>query len=251
MKKLLITAGITLGLVLAVSAYAATTSALFGGAYLNENGVVLVSNVSNNPGVTDDDYSGVDFDVHMLFDDLVYLATDYNVTDDDCGGGSPRFQLNVDTTGDGNSNGNVFVYIGPSPSYVDCAPDWQSTGNLVINPSPIFDTSQLGGSFYNTHAQALALLTGHNIVGVQLVSDSGWHAGAASGDGEQTVWVNNVIINEESFAFAPPTRLSQCLREGWQNFNGNAFRNQGNCMSYVVHQIVQDKLDRAHDRLPF
>ncbi len=37
-----------------------------------------------------------------------------------CGGGSPRYQLAIDTDGDGVSNGNAFGYAGPPPSFTGC-----------------------------------------------------------------------------------------------------------------------------------
>lgn len=40
-----------------------------------------------------------------------------------CGGGSPRYQLAIDTDGDGMSNGNAFGYVGPFPSFTGCPDD--------------------------------------------------------------------------------------------------------------------------------
>jgi hypothetical protein len=44
------------------------------------------------------------------FASLTQLATKFNVTDDDCAAGSPRFQLNIDGK-------NVFVHLGPSATF--------------------------------------------------------------------------------------------------------------------------------------
>ena len=58
------------------------------------------------------------------FPSLTQLATKFNVTDDHCGGGSPRFQINFGSQ-------NVFVYLGPSPTFTGCTPNTLvDSGNL-------------------------------------------------------------------------------------------------------------------------
>jgi hypothetical protein len=48
------------------------------------------------------------------FQDIDTLSADFRPGDgDSCGAGSPRFQLNVDTDGDGEDDGITFVYFGP------------------------------------------------------------------------------------------------------------------------------------------
>src|SRR5687768_13340501 len=87
---------------------------------------------------SDPGFGGIDFAVSsgMTFADLTKLSTDYNVTDDDCAGGSPRFQVNVDN-GAGDT-GNIFVYLGPPPSYTGCVPNtWTSSGDLLEGANPI------------------------------------------------------------------------------------------------------------------
>src|SRR6267378_2350846 len=71
----------------------------------------------------------------MKFDDLYYFGTDFRVVTPmgfGCGGGSPRFQLNIDTDGNGTFDGNVFVYIGMPPGFILCDTvppgNWQTTG---------------------------------------------------------------------------------------------------------------------------
>jgi hypothetical protein len=186
MRRWIIAAVATLaGLALAGPA-AGATGTLFGGATLNPDGsVTLVSDLSDEP--TENDFSGINFGVNVPFQALTTLSTQYNVTDDDCRGGSPRFQLNVE-------GANVFVYLGPSPSFTGCAQNtWLGSGNLVGNDDACrWDTSQLAaGTQCNTYSGALALLSGKTITGIQLVVDSGW----AFEDREQTVIVRNVRIN--------------------------------------------------------
>ena len=95
---------------------------------------------------------------------LTFLATDYQMTAGDCGAGSPRFAIGL------SSGKNIFVYVGPAPNYTACAPGWQSTGNLLVGS---VDTSQIGGTFYDTWANALVLAGGSTVDYIDLVVDSG------------------------------------------------------------------------------
>ena len=96
----------------ALPAYGAST--LFGNASETSEYIILVSQNSADPDV---------FSAGVLFDDLngntvsslTALGTDYNVTDDDCAGGSPRFQIRVDMNGDGlntSADKNIFICRG-------------------------------------------------------------------------------------------------------------------------------------------
>jgi hypothetical protein len=138
----------------------------------------------------------------MKFDDIYYFGTDYRVQMNNCGGGSPRFQLNVDTTGDGTVVRNVFVYLGPFPAFTLCDTvppgNWQTTGNLVDATDARYDTSQIGGTFYDTYAGTRARLDtvypNHKIPGIQLVVDGGWFF-PLTGD-TQVIDVDKVIVNQ-------------------------------------------------------
>jgi hypothetical protein len=134
---------------------------------------------------------------YLKFQDINQLSTDYNVTNTDCGGGSPRFSIelpNVEGTlcsipGDSCS---IFVYIGPYPNFTDCAAGWQTTGNLIGNADLRFDTSQLtGGTFYDSYSNALALAGPVKVLGIDLVVDGGW----TNPGGGQDILVNNVMVN--------------------------------------------------------
>jgi hypothetical protein len=129
----------------------------------------------------------------LTFSGISSLSTQFNVTDDDCGGGSPRFQINV-------GGKNVFVYLGPSPSFTGCTPNtWLSSGNLVgTSDACRVDTSQLSpGTQCSTWAAAVALLGSQTVTGIQLTVDSGWLP--AFTDKEQTILVRNVTINGKTF----------------------------------------------------
>ena len=174
-------------------------------------------------------YSGIDFSIPAgtTFGSLTNLQTDYEVTAGDCGGGSPRFQINID----GN---NVFVYLGPLPNFTGCTPNvWQTTENFIGSSDKVFDTSQfVGGSQYSTYASALALLGSHTVTGIQLVVDGGW---AVAGN-TQTILIDNTTVGGNTYTYEPLTKAN-CLNGGWQNLtdaNGNSFKNQGDCVSYFA-----------------
>ena len=230
------TLALTLGAVTiaAVSAIAAVGSgySLFGRAtyvmpgHLSNRAVQLTS----DSYVTDPTnfWSGVDFGVAagMKFSDIATLATDYNFTHNSCGGGSPRFQINVTTPTGGSANINV--YIGPT----GCAAGWTSSGNLVTSPTSVVDTTGTGISyFYGTFANAQTLYGSYPVTGIQLVADGGW----AFADGIQTVLVDNVVINGNIYTFEPDSK-DDCKNGGWQNFTSapGPFKNQGQCVSYFA-----------------
>ena len=220
---------------------AATNFDLFGDAMLfspgnNSNTAAqLRSNVA--PGQTS---GGVDFAIPagMVLNQLTNLSTDYMFTQASCGGGSPRFQINVDGK-------NIQVYLGPFPNYTLCAQNiWTSSGNLVTAAS-VVDTSQLpGGAFYDTWTNALAKYGTHTVTGIQLVTDSSWFFGAT-----QTVVVDNVMINATTFTFESEGQggggggggghnkdKEKCKKGGWKDFTSSPgpFRNQGDCVSFFA-----------------
>ena len=217
-------AGVALAVVFGASGVlAAGGYTLFGDATLtaghdSPTGVQLRSSTSVAPG-----YGGIDFSVPagMTFSQLQNLGTDFNFTAASCGGGAPRFQVNVDGV-------NAFVYVGPPPGYVGCPGNvWASTGNLAT-PASLVDTSQLaGGTFYDTFASA-DLKYGNDVVtGIQLVTDAAWLFGT------QTVVVDNVMINNATYTFES---AQGCKDSGWQQFTSapGPFKNQGDCVSYFA-----------------
>lgn len=234
MKKLKVLLGsmaASLGLMLAPAlASAANGYSLFGEASKvspgNASSKAIKTVSDNDPG-----YGGIDFDVTagLTFADLQTLGTDFNVTDDNCGGGSPRFQVNVDT---GSGIKNIFVYLGPAPGYNTCPSNtWVTSGDLLEGVNPI-DTSQLpGGTFYDPYSVALAKYSSYPVVGIQLVTDAGW----SQTDGEQTVLFDNTVINTKTYTYEtlPPATKDECKNDGWQNFDG-MFKNQGDCVSFVA-----------------
>jgi hypothetical protein len=125
--KRFITLFATLVLVAFVPSAVAASGSLFGGATMSGNQVKLVADVSDTS--TTNDSSGINFTSTGVttFSSLTQLATKFNVTDDGCGAGSPRFQINFGSQ-------NAFVYLGPSPTFTGCTPHTLvDSGNLIGN----------------------------------------------------------------------------------------------------------------------
>ena len=158
-----------------------------------------------------DDYSGIYAGNQLpdlTFAQLQSLSTDFYVKTGDCGGGSPRFEISLDTNGDGVHDGNVFVYLGPPPSFTGCPlQTWVSSGNLVTSTDLRWDSQQLGGPFYGTHASTALLVGGADVLDVSLVVDSGW---ALPGK-RQEICVDDAKVNgtklNKGFGGAAQTKL--------------------------------------------
>lgn len=173
--------------------------------------------------------SGIDIAVPagMTFSSISNLLVDYNITEGDCGGGSPRFQINIGTA-------NLFVYLGPAPNFTGCPLNtWTNSGDLIKSTDARFDGSQLsslGGTYGMTYAQALAAFGTQTVTGIQLVVDGGWSTLPA-----QTVLVDNLVFNADTFSFEPTTK-DACKDGGWLNFTfePGPFTNQGDCVSYFA-----------------
>lgn len=223
------------------TSFAATTYALVGDA-----SIVAGGNPGNAAQIRSDttivpNFGGVSVVLNspIPWASLTTLSTDFNVTDDNCGGGSPRVQIRVDTTGDGISDGSVRVALGPSPSFTGCSAGWQSTGNLIGNADAgRYDYSVFGGSPFTTYSNAPAVVLAGQVVGVFVVVDGSWSVAATGGDGEQTTLIDNITVNSDITTFdpvlvGPPTDKNQCKDNGWETFNNPTFNNQGDCVSYL------------------
>jgi hypothetical protein len=192
MKRLVLAAFAALSLAVSAPALAADGTTPFGAATVTDGVATLVSNTSNT--VTTDDFSGVTLPLPagLTLAQITQLSAEFNVTNDDCAGGSPRFQINY------GPNKNMFVYLGPAPSFTGCAQDtWLATGNLVGTADQCrVDTSQLSpGTQCSNWAAALALVGSQAITSISLVVDGSW----ALADKEQTVLVRNVKLNDKTF----------------------------------------------------
>jgi hypothetical protein len=192
MRKLLLAAVAALTLAVAAPALAADGTTTFGAATVTDGVATLVSNTSNTD--TADDFSGVTVPLPagLTLAQVTQLATEYNVTNDDCAGGSPRFVINY------GPNKNMVVYLGPAPTFTGCTQDtWLSSGNLVGTTDQCrVDTSQLSpGTQCSTWAAAVALVGTQPITSISLVVDGSW----ALADKEQTILVRNVQLNDKTY----------------------------------------------------
>ncbi len=193
---------------LVLPAFAAPAYTLSGEASQSNGSVTLVSDASPGYGLINFAYSG------STPAGLQQLGTDFNVTDDDCKNGSPRFRVKV-TTDSGTKS--IFVYLGPSPNFTGCpANTWVPSGDL-LEPGKTIDTSQLtGGTFYHEYSAALVMFGTLPVTGIQLVSDSGY----AFGDGEQTVMVDNTFINNDTYTYnAACTQVDASGLTGYWKFD--------------------------------
>jgi Ca2+-binding RTX toxin-like protein len=187
------------------SAFASHTFSTFGEATVTGGYLETVSDAA--PG-----FGGASFQpLPMTFAQLTTLSTDFNVTDDGCGAGSPRFQIRIDKNGDNVGDGNMFVYLGPSPSFNNCPQNtWIPSGNLIGNNDACrWDTSQLAaGTQCSTYNAALAAFGTGKITSISVAIDSGYNATASGGDGEQTVRFDNTTINNSVYTFDPVGNLT-------------------------------------------
>jgi hypothetical protein len=183
-------------------------------------------------------FGGLDFNLpgsSIDFQDIEVLSTMAVADPDDtCVGGSPRFQINVDTNGDGIANHNAFAHVELASGV---CPPGGDTGNLAETGGPgdiagRWDTSQLVAGTQVSNYTATLLLFQLNptwsVVGIQLVVDAGW----AHLDGEQAVTVSpDVQVHLDE-----PASMDDCKDGGWQTLareDGSTFKNQGDCIQYV------------------
>jgi hypothetical protein len=243
-RRLVIVAALVAGLVYAGAAQAATAT-LSGSAAIEGDHVKIVSNYSDDPANTGNNAGAVRFTGTGVttFDSIKTLSAEFNVTDDACLGGSPRFE--VDFAGTTN---NLFVYLGTHNAVTgqfDCtANSWISSGNLVVGNAPRFDLTKFGGPFYGTHAQAKALVGALSVDEIRFVVDGGW----AFADKEQTVLLRTATINDHVFTFKrPPGMLNPAqackalrVQVGAMNFvnmwgtNANKRNAFGKCVSHMA-----------------
>jgi hypothetical protein len=141
------------------------------------------------------------------------------------GGGSPRFSVEVSN---GTTNERIFVYLGDLPNLTSGATG--ETGNLLDDTlsGARVDSTQVGGPFYGTWAQAISAATGSGygtISNTSVVVDGGW----AQTSGSQTVVLDAVSINGVVYNFTA-TAKSDCKDGNWQALG---YKNQGACISFV------------------
>lgn len=118
----------------------------------------------------DNDFAFVSFTPSspLLFSEITELSATYAFTSGNCHGGALRWSVRVSPTQ------SVFIYYGDLPNFTDCTTNNQSGVNLISLTDLRYDTSQVGGTFYDDYAGALALVGNMPIIRASLVLDAGW-----------------------------------------------------------------------------
>jgi len=211
---LLAAVGLILANVAMVFAQPTGTYSLSGEASQQADGIHLTSDATTA--------SSVEFDLEpgTTVNDLGSLEATLTKVTGNCGGGAPRFSVET-------ASGNIFVYVGDAPNFTNCADG--TTGDLLASPDLRVDTSQVGGTFYDTWTNAQALVGSEEVTGLSFVVDAGWQ-------GNQEFVLSSATVNTTSFNFVEavaPTAKEECKNGGWMNFQ-TSYKNQGQCVAAVV-----------------
>jgi hypothetical protein len=130
----------------------------------------------------------------LKFSDVSSLIANYGFTLGDCHGGSLRWSIRVSETQ------SVFVYYGDAPDFTTC-PGSSWAGDMVGLGDLRYDTSQVGGTFYDTYAHALTLVGESTVLRASLVLDSGW-------GGNQRLTLGSATVNDNEFTPGSATALA-------------------------------------------
>jgi len=166
----------------------------------------------------DDDYGYASFTptTPLTFGQLDTLKADYQFVDGDCYGGSLRWSVRVDSNLNGVSDpydpytnpggdGAIFIYYGTYSSWDMCGGDIngpnQSGLNMIGMPDLRYDSTQLGGPWYGSYDQALAIAGGFNVWRASLGIDSGWVS-------RQEMTLGSATVNDRTFTPLPAQALA-------------------------------------------
>jgi opacity protein-like surface antigen len=129
-----------------------------------------------------------------------------------CQGGSPRF--NIFTTG-----GTFFLGCN------NVTPTTNADGTVTYTFSPADLQPAVAGTTPGT------------ITGVEILIDV-----------QGTADVSNIIVNGKLQKPAPvrQSASSKCKHGGWKTFTSPKFKNQGQCVSYFMHQLHMPKQHHHH-----
>jgi hypothetical protein len=135
------------------------------------------------------DYSFLSFtpDSTLLFRDITMLKADYSFSLGNCHGGALRWSVGISSTQ------SVFIYYGAHPNFTDCeGVNSQSGVNMISLNDLRYDTSQVGGTFYDDYAGAVALVGTIPVIRASLVMDGGWA-------GDQRATITSATVNDNTF----------------------------------------------------
>lgn len=127
-------------------------------------------------------------DTSMAFSDLTNLSAEYDFTTGNCYGGSLRWQIET-------AAGNVHVYYGTMPNATNCdvgESGDQNSLNMLSFSDLRFDSTQLGGPYYGTYADAAAAIGSNPITHLRFVVDSEWVS-------DQILDPPTVTLNDQSY----------------------------------------------------
>jgi hypothetical protein len=141
--------------------------------------------LTDGPGANDYAFVTLTPDQPLTFADIGLLKTDYAFALGDCHGGSLRWSVET-------ALGNLFIYYGAPPNFIDCTTNSQSGVNMIGLHDLRYDTSQVGGTFYDTYTHALSLIGAEPVLSVSLVLDSGWA-------GDQRATITNTTVNDSVY----------------------------------------------------
>jgi hypothetical protein len=196
-------------------------------------GVFLFDSVwSNNfpeegESILDDDFGSLTFTPagSLTFNDITNLTANYAFTTGNCQGGSLRWSVTFDIGNDNHippeegepdptlNDRSVFVYYGGYPNFTDCTTGANNhSGVNMIGLSDLrYDTSQLGGTFYDTYANAQALVGTMEVVAVTLVVDSGWMQDELGAYKDQSVALTSARVNDNVFVPVTGAPTATCV----------------------------------------
>jgi hypothetical protein len=197
-------------------------------------GPVVFESIGSD-GAEDNDFSYLSFALTapVPFADLNELVADYSFAQGNCGGGSLRWSVRIDvkdTPADTTDDPPVYVYFGDMPNFTDCTGgvNNDSGDNLIGSSDARFDLTQIGGPYYGTYADALALIGGKLVTRASLVVDGGWLADqkvdltGASVDG--ATWTpipegTSTSTSDTTTGFAKTCALPQAMLR-WSKIDG-------------------------------
>lgn len=151
-------------------------------------------------GSDSNDYSYLSFTPDQLlpFNLLTTLSALYNFIEGNCHGGALRWSVRIDLNENGqidSEDGSIFIYYGGLPNFTDCVTGGvNQSGTDMIGLSDLrYDLTQVGGTFYDSYANALILVGNKSVLRASLVLDGGWA-------GDQVINpVSDVTVNDNTF----------------------------------------------------
>jgi len=127
----------------------------------------------------------------MTVNDIKVLTAHFAYTTGESHGGSLRWSIHTPA-------GTIFAYYGTGPNWTGPSLTGQggSGDNLLDMGDNRFDTSQVGGTFYDTWANVLTTHSGDPVTSVSLVVDSSWQDSGVPGAGDQVLNLQDAAVND-------------------------------------------------------